>query len=441
MANLTPNSQLSSYERLNRLLSENQEDHEDVHSNQVSPNLTTEIMEEPLSGQILGKMNFEALPSQTSTQRRKRRMSEEAQLYWQKLEHKCMLKRQRRENNHVNAEAQRLKQVEQCLAQETNERNCKSRFFWNGDSTRQLLEMMRDLHIKFVNMDETMSVFIPWSHFFKTNENHKHEFQLLKDLSCKTLERQYKALMAIYKIIKDFCDATGGGGLYIQLQRHHMTMEVFELLKEINLHSCGTNEVGFKSGNFQTPANNNDGDFNHEDVAELRQLLCEQGGHSGSDNGNSGPREGVEDWADDSTNIQSQAEGSQTTRNVPGTSGTSHRNSVSQASSVSRGTTHRNWNLMNNMNTNMQNMLSPLMLMLQQSQDHTEERYWMQRLRDEERQMLMREQEEEQRLQESQIRAEEQRRNDQLNMYMMARLSKMTGVPLDDPPSGLHLGE
>ncbi|MBW0579888.1 hypothetical protein O181_119603 [Austropuccinia psidii MF-1] len=116
------------------------------------------------------------------------------------------------------------------------------------------------------------------------------------------------------------------------------------------------------------------------------QLLCEQVGQSG-------PREGVEDWADDSTNIQSQAKGSQTTHNIPGTS------------------------------------------------DCTEERDRMQRSRDDERQMLMHEQEEEQRLQETQIQAEEQIGNDQLNMYMMVMLSKMSGVQLDDPPSGLHLGE
>ncbi|MBW0500411.1 hypothetical protein O181_040126 [Austropuccinia psidii MF-1] len=112
MANLTPDSQLSSYERLNCLLIENQEDHEDNHSNQVSPNLTTETMEQPFSGQIFGKLIFEALPSQTSTQQRKRCTSEEARLYWQKLEHKHILKKQQRERNRVSAEAQRLKQVE-----------------------------------------------------------------------------------------------------------------------------------------------------------------------------------------------------------------------------------------------------------------------------------------------------------------------------------------
>ncbi|MBW0564159.1 hypothetical protein O181_103874 [Austropuccinia psidii MF-1] len=159
----------------------------------------------------------------------------------------------------------------------------------------------------------------------------------------------------------------------------------------------------------------------------MREQACQ----SWSDNAESAPRDGVEDWADDSTNIQSQTVG-----NIPGTSRRSNQNSVSQSSSVSRGTTRRDRNFMNNMNTNMQNVLSPLMLMLQQSQDCAEERDRMQRSRDDERQMLMREREEERRLQETQIRAEERRRNDQVNMYMMAMLSKMTGVPLDDPPSG-----
>ncbi|MBW0546431.1 hypothetical protein O181_086146 [Austropuccinia psidii MF-1] len=204
-------------------------------------------------------------------------------------------------------------------------------------------------------------------------------------------------------------------------------------MKEINLHHCGTNGVGFESGNFLTLANNNDGKFKCEDVAVLTQFLCEQAGQSG-------PREGMEDWADDSTNIPMQAKGSQTTRNVPGTSGMSHWNSVSQLSSVSRGTTSCNCNFINNMNTNMQNVLPPLILMLQRIQDCAEERDWMQRLWDDERQMLMREQEEERHLQETKIWAEEQRINDWLNIYMMSMLSKMTGVPLDDPASGLHWG-
>ncbi|MBW0568058.1 hypothetical protein O181_107773 [Austropuccinia psidii MF-1] len=189
MANLMPNSQLSSYKCLNCLLSGNHKENEDIHSVEVSPNLTNDNMEQQRSGPIIAQSNFEGSPSQSSSQRRKRRTSEEAQLYRQKLEHERMLKRQRRENDRVNAEAQRLKQVEHCLAHEENERNQKSQFFWNEDSTRQLLEMMRELRIDFVNMDETTSGFIPWTQFFKMNENRKWEFALLKELGFETIER------------------------------------------------------------------------------------------------------------------------------------------------------------------------------------------------------------------------------------------------------------
>ncbi|MBW0470404.1 hypothetical protein O181_010119 [Austropuccinia psidii MF-1] len=105
MANQTPNSQLSSYKCINRLLSGNQDQLDDVHWGQMSPNLTNENMEQTNSGQITGQMNWEASPSETSTQRRKRCTSEEARLYWQQREHERMLKRQRRENDRVNAEA------------------------------------------------------------------------------------------------------------------------------------------------------------------------------------------------------------------------------------------------------------------------------------------------------------------------------------------------
>ncbi|MBW0546012.1 hypothetical protein O181_085727 [Austropuccinia psidii MF-1] len=99
MASLTPDLQLSSYERLNCLLSGNQDEVDDVHSVQVRPNLTNDNMEQPMLGQIIAQNNLEASPSQSSSQQRKRCTSEEAQWYRQKLEHEQMLKRQWREND------------------------------------------------------------------------------------------------------------------------------------------------------------------------------------------------------------------------------------------------------------------------------------------------------------------------------------------------------
>ncbi|MBW0551902.1 hypothetical protein O181_091617 [Austropuccinia psidii MF-1] len=91
MASLTPNSQLSSYKCLNHLLSGNQDKFDDIHLVQVSPNLTNENMEQPMLGPIIAQINLEASPSQSSSQRKKRCTSEEAQSYRQKLEHeKCL---------------------------------------------------------------------------------------------------------------------------------------------------------------------------------------------------------------------------------------------------------------------------------------------------------------------------------------------------------------
>ncbi|MBW0463586.1 hypothetical protein O181_003301 [Austropuccinia psidii MF-1] len=93
MANITPDSQLSTYERLHQLLNGNQTKHEDNDSLQVSLNLTNENMEPSMEGCHI-QNNYEDLPNQSSTQRQKRHTSEEAQLQHQKLEHECMPKQQ-----------------------------------------------------------------------------------------------------------------------------------------------------------------------------------------------------------------------------------------------------------------------------------------------------------------------------------------------------------
>ncbi|MBW0567477.1 hypothetical protein O181_107192 [Austropuccinia psidii MF-1] len=74
MASLTPDSQLSSYKRLNCLLSGNQVEVDNVHSVQVSPNLMNDNMEQPMLGPIIAQCNLEA----SSSQQKKRRTSEEA---------------------------------------------------------------------------------------------------------------------------------------------------------------------------------------------------------------------------------------------------------------------------------------------------------------------------------------------------------------------------
>ncbi|MBW0585274.1 hypothetical protein O181_124989 [Austropuccinia psidii MF-1] len=166
--------------------------------------------------------------------------------------------------------------------------------------------------MEFVNLDSTNSRFVPWSCFFKTNENQKEDFLQIKDLSFETIERRYKALMAIYKTIRDACNATEGGGIYMQLQRHHMTMEVYELLKERNINNCGTFEVGMESGDFPQTVDEY-GSIPQDDMVVPMEGLCEQGGRSGSEILESLPREVMSDWPEDQPNMPSQPERSQET--------------------------------------------------------------------------------------------------------------------------------
>ncbi|MBW0470677.1 hypothetical protein O181_010392 [Austropuccinia psidii MF-1] len=138
MANVTPDSQLCAYECFQRQIGANQEEEDENTSCQeileIENKGRTEFHNVPISNQPL----FEESPSQGSSQKHKRRSSEEAQLHHQKLENDRILERQQRENDQVNAEAQQLQQIERRVAQENQERNCKPRFFWNDESTCEL---------------------------------------------------------------------------------------------------------------------------------------------------------------------------------------------------------------------------------------------------------------------------------------------------------------
>ncbi|MBW0487071.1 hypothetical protein O181_026786 [Austropuccinia psidii MF-1] len=68
-------------------------------------------------------------------------------------------------------------------------------------------------------------------------------------------------------------------------------MEVYELLKEINQNSYGTNEVGFESQDFPAPVNNNNGESIEEDIEVPTEPSSNQVCHSKSENGESGTRE------------------------------------------------------------------------------------------------------------------------------------------------------
>ncbi|MBW0506176.1 hypothetical protein O181_045891 [Austropuccinia psidii MF-1] len=242
MTNQTPDSQLSTYEQINWLLSKQCELFQVVEDNK---NRSQCILEGVLN--TLGDT-----ASQSSQQKHKQQTHEEAQVHCQQVEHECWLKQQRRINERFNAEVQRLRQAETHLAHQEQQKGHHGHFLWNEDSTKAFLDLMMELRMDYLNTDFITMGFIAWSCYFKNNENHQKDFDLLKDLSFETLEWGYKALMTTYRMIKDSCDATGGEGLYTQLQHYHMTNEQW------NMNNCRMNVNRMESGDFtQEQANNN----------------------------------------------------------------------------------------------------------------------------------------------------------------------------------------
>ncbi|MBW0554492.1 hypothetical protein O181_094207 [Austropuccinia psidii MF-1] len=305
----------------------------------------------------------------------------------------------------------------------------KSRFFWSEDSTKELLDLMMELQMDFENMESTLLGFVPWSRYFKSHEHRKHDYVTLKNLTFETLDRRYKALMTTFRIIKDSCDASGGGGLFVQLQRHHMTQEVYEMLKRINTNNCGLNATGMESGAFpqQSTAVGNTQNLENNENERREDNISNGGDPSGSDNDDTQSRDAHEDGEirhnEDIFSLRPVSSTSQR----PSISGLRRRDSISQSSCLSMDTTRRDHSFMSNMSSNMQSMLSPLMLMLQNGQERADERERLQRAREDAREERRLEREEEQ-------RKEEKARNDQMNMFMMTLLAKVTGINQDQLP-------
>ncbi|MBW0491419.1 hypothetical protein O181_031134 [Austropuccinia psidii MF-1] len=134
MANQTPDSQLSAHEKINWLLSKQCEQSQVVEDNKNRSPCVLEGAPNTLGDTA----------SQSSQQKRKHQSHEEAQVYCQQVEHERWLKQQRRINERVNAEAQRLRQAEKRLAHQEQQKGCRGCFLWNEESTKVLLDLMME---------------------------------------------------------------------------------------------------------------------------------------------------------------------------------------------------------------------------------------------------------------------------------------------------------
>ncbi|MBW0562691.1 hypothetical protein O181_102406 [Austropuccinia psidii MF-1] len=93
---------------------------------------------------------------------------------------------------------------------------------------------------------------------------------------------------------------------------------------------------------------------------------------------------------------------------------------MSQELSISFASTKRDWSFLTNMKNNMQEMLCPLIMMMQQNKERAEER--------DRRQM---ERDEEQSPQEGSRHMEDESHPDRMNMAMLMMFAKVTGVDPD----------
>ncbi|MBW0490734.1 hypothetical protein O181_030449 [Austropuccinia psidii MF-1] len=116
------------------------------------------------------------------------------------MEHEHLLKRQRKMDKQVSAEAHCLQQAEMRLAQQETQKSRKTCFFWNEESTKQLLDLMMELRFDYKSLDSTSTGFVPWARYFQNQEEHTEDYSTLKNLSFDTLDQQYKALMNSYRV-------------------------------------------------------------------------------------------------------------------------------------------------------------------------------------------------------------------------------------------------
>ncbi|MBW0541447.1 hypothetical protein O181_081162 [Austropuccinia psidii MF-1] len=200
MSNITLDSQLSAYELIQRSLVQINEREESQHSPIVRGELDIQNKQLICNIQNGSQKNIEKTLSQSSFQKWKRPTHEEAELHWQKIEHERWLKRQRKMDKQISAEPHHLQQAEMQLAQQESKKMCKTHFLWNEESTKQLLDLMMELRFDYESLDSTLTGFLPWAHYFKSQERRKEDYSTLKNLSFNTFYWQYKALMTSYRL-------------------------------------------------------------------------------------------------------------------------------------------------------------------------------------------------------------------------------------------------
>ncbi|MBW0507993.1 hypothetical protein O181_047708 [Austropuccinia psidii MF-1] len=147
------------------------------------------------------------------------------------------------------------------------------------------------------------------------------------------------------------------------------------MLKWINTNSCGLNAMGMESGAFPQPltALGNTQNLENNENERREDNMSNSGDQSASENDDTQSWNAHEDVEISHNEDIFPLHPVCSTSQKPSKSGLRRRESMSQSSSLSMDTTRQDQSFMSNMSSNMQRMLSPLMLMLQNVQEQADE--------------------------------------------------------------------
>ncbi|PLW17922.1 hypothetical protein PCASD_17129 [Puccinia coronata f. sp. avenae] len=139
------------------------------------------------------------------------------------------------------ARKKEAKKTAQDLVKAAKASAATTRFVWSEAALLELLgyvKMLKDEH------DEVMKQpgFTPLSKFFLANIDRKNAFPLLVAIENNTLLRQYRALMNMWRQVKDFTNQSGNAGLFAGLVQYRLLHALWVVL--LDMHGDNAGETG-----------------------------------------------------------------------------------------------------------------------------------------------------------------------------------------------------
>ncbi|MBW0593330.1 hypothetical protein O181_133045, partial [Austropuccinia psidii MF-1] len=121
----------------------------------------------------------------------------------------------------------------------------------------------------------------------------------------------------------------------MQLQRHHMTVEVYELLKEINMKNCGVNDIGMESANFPQTTNAKEDKTSNTEIPVQMEDIGDKNGQLPSECGDALWINTIDNQNQDAENDLINRKGPTIRTNCPTPLQFGRQNSLGQSSSMS----------------------------------------------------------------------------------------------------------